>query len=714
MSEILSPCGSKEAFYAAIEAGCDAVYLAGKMFGARSFANNFTNEELIEVINYAHLYGVRVYVTCNILIYEREVNKFLEYIEFLHKNHVDAVIMQDLGMIDLVHKTFPNLEIHGSTQMHIHNLEGALMAKKLGIKRIVLARETPIEVIKKIKEKTGLQIEVFVHGALCASYSGVCLFASSIGPRSGNRGTCSGCCRLPYDLVNKDGKILNQEKYPLSMKDLMTIHELDKLIDIGIDSFKIEGRMKGASYVYTTTKMYKETRDHYLKTKNIIVNQEDLYKLKNIFSRETTKGFILNETNHLVIGSKSPNHQGIPIGRVIKSKNNLIDIKLTDKISIHDGIRIINDSFEYGLVLNEFKINNKQVYSASKNDIISLKVNKQIPLNSQVLKTFSYEIDLETQEKINNKERKISITFSIKIKKDELITLTVSDYKNTITLTSNKPELSKNKEITKDDIREKLEKINNTIYKLENIEIDLDHNLFFPISLINNLKRDILTLLDKERIKNFEKEFKKDNYSCTVPDFKKEEKYSLLTNNKILINNKYSTIYSETLDNFIKKLPKVISSYDDYPDNQEYLIGELGGFYKLKNVISDYSLNVVNSYTVALLHSLGARRVTLSVELLDNQIKDLIDAYKDRYNKLPNLELIIKTNIELMVLKYKFSSNYKEVKYLVDRFKNKYKIIEKNDLTYIYDYKVTKKEDYEKYFSMGINYLREEIDYEGI
>ena len=157
--EILAPCGNIDAFFSAIEAGCDAVYLAGKMFGARAFSNNFTNEELVSVIKQAHLYGVKVYVTCNILIFDREVDKFLDYIRFLHQNNVDAVIMQDLGMIDLVRKKFPNLEIHASTQMHIHNLDGALLAKKLGIKRIVLARETPINVIKQIIDETGLEVE---------------------------------------------------------------------------------------------------------------------------------------------------------------------------------------------------------------------------------------------------------------------------------------------------------------------------------------------------------------------------------------------------------------------------------------------------------------------------------------------------------------------------------------------------------------------------
>ena len=707
MPEILAPSGNIESFYAAIEAGCDAVYLAGKMFGARSFANNFTNEELIEVINYAHLYGVKVYVTCNILIYEKEVNKFLEYIDFLHKNHVDAVIMQDIGMIDLVHKTYPNLEIHASTQMHIHNLDGAMIAKKLGIKRIVLARETPLEVIKEIKEKTNLEVEVFVHGALCVSYSGMCLFASSIGPRSGNRGTCTGCCRLPYDLKDQDLNILNEGKYPLSMKDLMTLDKLDELIDSGIDSFKIEGRMKSPSYVYTTVKMYKETRDNYLKKKKLSINQNDFYKLKNIFSRTYTTGFIFN--NHDVINSNSPNHQGVLIGNVIKSNHNYIDIKLNDNISIHDGLRIINDDFEYGLVLNEFKVKNKQVYKALKNDIISLKVNKEIPLNSKVLRTYSYLIEEEIKEIIKKKLRKIKIAISLTIKKDKEITLEVSDFKNKVVKTSIKPEKAINKKITKEDLILKLEKINNTIYEISSIEIELDDNLFIPISIINNLKREVLELLNQERINNFKKNYKKEIYTILVPDFNKEEKFSLFTNNCDLINSKYSAIYSEILNNSIKKLPKVIDNYDNYLKDKEYLTGELGSLNKLNNIISDYSFNVLNSYSVALLHSLGVKRVTLSHELTDKQINDLIDAYKNRYHKLPNLELIIKTRIEVMVLKYKFSEFYKTMpKYLVDRFNNKYLIIEKNNLTYIYDYKKLKKDNFAYYFSLGINYLREE------
>ena len=707
MPEILSPCGSIESFYAAIEAGCDAVYLAGKMFGARSFANNFTDEELVYVINYAHLYGVKVYVTCNILILEREVDKFLNYVDFLHKNNVDALIMQDLGMIDLVHKTYPNLEIHGSTQMHIHNLDGAMVAKSMGIKRVVLARETPLEVIKEIKEKTGLEIEIFVHGALCVSYSGMCLFARSIGPRSGNRGTCTGCCRLPYKLENSKQEMINSDNYPLSMKDLMTINYLDKLIDLGVNSFKIEGRMKSPSYVYTTTKLYRETRDNYLKTKKIMVNQEDLYNLQNIFSRPTTKGYIFNDDNKEVINPDSSNHQGVLIGKVTKSKNNYIEVTLTDDVSIHDGLRIINKDFEYGLILNEFTINNKQVYNGLKNQVITFKVNKNIPVNSKVYRTLSYKIETEIKNKINQKLRKIPITFKFIALKDKNITLTVTDYQNTLTIEGNKPSISLNKETTKLEIQEKLAKVGDTIYQIDNIMIEKDNNLFIPISEINHLRRDILNKLNELRVLNFKKDYLKKEYKIKVPDFPKDNSYSYLGNST---SNKYKYFYSETDSCKILKLPKVIDNYSKYDPKKEYLVGELGALNSLSNIITDYSFNVTNSYTVAFLHSKGVKRVTLSLELNDKDIEDLVNSYLNHYHKRPNLELIIKSRWELMVTKFNFHNYYNNPKYLIDRFHNKYLLKVKNNLTYIYDYKVTTLDNPNKYFALGINCLRVEED----
>ncbi|MCI5702107.1 MAG: U32 family peptidase [Erysipelotrichaceae bacterium] len=692
--EILSPCGSMDSFYAAIEGGCDAVYLAGKMFGARSFANNFTNEELVYVINYAHLYGVKVYITCNILVLEREVSKFLEFISFLHRNNVDAVIMQDLGMIDLVHKKFPNLEIHASTQMHIHNLDGALMAKKLGIKRIVLARETPLEEIIKIKKYSGLEVEVFVHGALCVSYSGNCLFARSIGPRSGNRGTCTGCCRLPYKVLDEKYNVLNKGDYPLSMKDLETIYNLDKLIDAGIDSFKIEGRMKSPSYVYLATKLYKDTLTNYLKAKTLKVDLKTLHDLKTCFTRNTTNGFIFNETNN--IDDMSSNHLGVLIGKVILEKNNYVSIKLFDKVSIHDGLRI-KDEYEYGLTLNEFRVNNKQVYEAYKNDIITFKVNKKINVDSLVYKTLSYEIDNNILKIIKERIRKIPIKMTCNISLNKEIELIISDNYNTIKVYGEKPSLATKKELTISLVSDKLKKINDTIYKIDNIEINLDKSLFLPISSLNNLRREGIDKLNEARLLKYKKEIVDGTYEISLIDYKKEREFSYLK------DDNYSYL-SKT----IKRIPRVVFDYNKYKDNL-YLVGELGALNKFKSFITDYSFNVFNSYTVALLNSLGALRITLSLELSKKDIEDLVIAYKNRYLKNPNLEVVYKSRWCLMVLKTNFNKIYPGSKYLVDRFNNKYLIVNKDNLTYIYDYKITTINNYQELFDLGVNYLREEL-----
>ena len=226
--ELLAPAGNMESLISAIMAGCDAVYISGKKYGARAFANNFSFEEIVEAIKLAHLYDVKVYVTVNTLIYESEMDDFLKYIEFLYRNNVDAVIMQDLGAMDLVRQVYPKLEIHASTQMNIHSLETVKLLEKLNIKRCVLAREMSLSEIKNIKDNSNMELEVFVQGALCISYSGQCLMSSLIGARSGNRGTCAQCCRMKYDLI-KDNKIVNKDKYILSTKDLCTLKNIDKL-----------------------------------------------------------------------------------------------------------------------------------------------------------------------------------------------------------------------------------------------------------------------------------------------------------------------------------------------------------------------------------------------------------------------------------------------------------------------------------------------------
>ena len=487
-----------EALKAAIKAGCDAVYLGGKNFGARAYSSNFTNEEIIEAINYAHLYGIKIYITVNTLIYDNEVEQFLEYIEFLHKNNVDAVIMQDIGMIDLVRKTYPNLEIHASTQMHIHNIEGVKVCEKLGIKRVVLARELSLTKIKEIKEKTTMPLEIFVHGALCISYSGQCLMSSLIGNRSGNRGTCSQCCRMPYDLISNNKKI-NKDKYLLSTKDLCTIQNLDKIIESGVSSIKIEGRMKRYEYVYEVVSIYRKAIDNYYQKGYIDINNDDIERLYKIFNREFTTGYLFD--NEYIVNQKRPNHIGIKIGNVIEYKNKRVYIKLNKDIRRNDGIRIISKK-DVGLTLINFYKNNKLIEKAKSGDTIYFYLEDIVYPNDTVVLTTSIEQLDDIKEKLKN-NKLININGNIKINKEGIV-LNLSDGINEVSITSDKVEPSKNISIKKEDIYKHISKMGNTIYNLDKLDIELEDNLFVSIHTLNDIRRNIVDKLNQKRLYKYE------------------------------------------------------------------------------------------------------------------------------------------------------------------------------------------------------------------
>lgn len=704
--ELLSPAGNMESLKAAVSAGCDAVYLGGTLFSARAFANNFNDEEIVEAIKYCHLYGVKVYVTVNTLILDREVDRVVDFVRMLHENNVDAIIIQDLGMISLLHQKFPNLELHASTQMHIHNLDGVLMCEKLGLKRVVLARETSIDNIKEIINQSNSEIEIFVHGSLCVSYSGQCLFSSLIGNRSANRGSCTACCRLPYNIINEDNHKLNDGNYPLSMKDLNTLEHIEELIESGVTSFKIEGRMKSKEYVYIVTKIYREAIDSYYTNGKVFINKDLLDKLKRVFYRGYTKGYLFNENINNIINNKYPNHQGVIIGKVIDYKNNYVYVKLSDSACINDGLRIVNDNFEYGHILNEFYQNKKLIKKANKNDIISFKTSKKIPLNSTVLLTKDSSLIKEIDE--IKDERLININISIDIKEKTPIKLVISDGINEVIEYGNIPDISKNKPLTKDIVTSKLIKLGDTIYKVKDLIINLDNNLFVNMSELNNLRRVCINKLNELRIGK--SNFKECEYHLEVKNYPKVEKRTVLVNHDDK-NLNYDLMYSESInDSSIIKLPKVMHDYNNIDVNKEYLVGDLGAFNKLKNIYCDYSFNVFNSYTVALLHSMGAKVITLSLELNYSKIKDLIDNYRERYHANPNLEVIIYGRREVMTLKTNLCKIYGNNIYLEDRFKNKYPIREINNLAVIYDYQVLN--DKTNYYEIGVNYLRDNKEME--
>lgn len=290
--EILAPAGNLATLKSAINNGADAVYIGGKAFSARKNAVNFTNEEIIEAINYSHIYGAKVYITLNTLVSDEEITSVYDFVKFLYEAGADALIIQDLGILKMVKECFPDFEVHASTQMTIHNKDGAKVSKKLGFSRVVLSRELSFDEIKHISESTDIELEVFVHGALCMSYSGQCLMSSFLGARSGNRGLCAQPCRLPYTLLSKDKKPISpKEKYLLSLKDLCLVDELDALKDCKVKSLKIEGRMKSAEYVSLVTSIYDKYRNG---TK---VSKEDYKALESIFSRSGfTKGYLSCDT----------------------------------------------------------------------------------------------------------------------------------------------------------------------------------------------------------------------------------------------------------------------------------------------------------------------------------------------------------------------------------------------------------------------------------
>ncbi|MDE7253595.1 MAG: U32 family peptidase [Acetatifactor sp.] len=307
--ELLAPAGNLEGFYGAIHAGADAVYLGGERFGARAYADNFTSEELLVCIKYAHIWGRRVYLTVNTLVKEAEFAELFPFLQPLYEAGLDGVIVQDIGAFALIREHFPDMELHVSTQMTLTGRYGAKLLKQMGAVRIVPARELSLVQIQEIKESAGLQVETFIHGAMCYCYSGQCLFSSILGGRSGNRGRCAQPCRLPYR-VEREGHA-GQESYLLSLKDMCTVEHLSEFISAGIDSFKIEGRMKRPEYAAGVTAIYRKYIDKVYQGEGGLVAKEDLAALRTLYIRsELQDGYYYRHNGRDMVTLTSPSYSG--------------------------------------------------------------------------------------------------------------------------------------------------------------------------------------------------------------------------------------------------------------------------------------------------------------------------------------------------------------------------------------------------------------------
>ena len=472
--------------------------------------------------------------------------------------------------------------------------------------------------------------------------------------------------------------------------------------------------MKSKEYVYLTTSIYRLALDNYKKYGNTKIAEEDFINLKKIFNREFTKGFIFNEDNDSFTNIYRPNHMGVKIGEVIDYKNNEAIIKLTDNLNINDGIRILSDS-DIGFIVTKMYKDLKSIKSAIKSDIIRIKTPK-VKIKSYVLKTSDYLLINDLNKKMNI-NKKIKINGDINIRKKSPIKFSINDSSNSVCVVSDYiVEESITSKITKEKVLNQINRFGDTIYVLENLNIKMDEDVFIPIQVLNDLRRK--AVLELNNLRMYKNKYIKSNYSISVKDYKRENLKTLLVNDYdsfIKNYNKYDLIYIDKLELYNKvndnkcilKIPRVQEHLKDY--NMKLLVGDLGSLYKYKNVDTDFSLNITNSYSVAYLHSIGVNKITLSYELNYKQVKNLIECYKKRYNKNPNVEVITSARCEAMVCKYNMIKKYKGKNfYLIDRFKNKYKLVYKDNLMYIYDYKRILK-DYD-YYSIGVNSIRTNME----
>jgi len=719
MKELLSPAGNMDCLKAAIHNGADAVYLGGKLFGARKFASNFDREELKEAVYYSHLYGVKVYVTVNTIIYDEEIPEFMDYIDYLYNIGIDALIMQDIGMIYLVRKRYPNFEINASTQIHNHNNEGIKLLKELGIKKVVLDRELSLDEVENLDNS--IEKEVFIHGALCDSYSGCCLISSMNGGRSGNRGECVQSCRLPYKLI-KNGKYIDTDnKYLLSTKELNTIDNFDKLMKSSVSSFKIEGRMKSPSYVGYVTKIYRKLIDCYNSGGKLTVNKEEYNNLKILFNRDFTSGYLFNDK---VMNVGSSNHQGLEIGNVIESTPKKIKIKLSNNLYQEDGIRFKHSGL--GMIAN-FIYNEKDMLISKGNigEIIYIDNKVGLKNNDIVLKTSSSHLENKI---LNTSEKKILIDVDIKSKGNKLLII-FSDDNNIV---SDFIEISKaiKRPTSKEEIIEKISKLGSTPFTINNLNIDIDNDVFVSMKLLNELRRNLCDKLINERTKIIRENIKKDYKLDISKDNNSTYEISVLARNEFQVEAALSLnvdrIYIDNIlyekyknySNVYLRLPRVNKEYNY--DSMNILATEYGAISKYNNksinLNSDYYLNIVNSYGIKFLLDHNVKRVTISPEVNYDDLDNLL--FKDK------LELIVYGRLELMLTKScpireiinSCPCNKNDKYYLEDINGNRYPLIHNNCLTHIMHYKnidYLDKIDY--YKNIGIKSYRLELfdeDYE--
>lgn len=747
--KLLSPVGSMDVLESAVFSGADFVYLSGTRYGARDYAENFDYDEIKKAIRFCHKHNVKVFVTVNISILENEMPEVVDYVYYLYNQGVDGIIVQDIGLASVLNDLIPGLSLHASTQMTIYDYSFVKWLCENNFSSANISREVPLSRIKDISSKLrkndyDINLEVFVHGALCYCYSGQCLMSSFLGGRSGNRGLCAQPCRMRYAFYDYYNTSLSDENYLISTKDLCTYNNVREIIDAGANCLKIEGRMKSSEYVSSTTYAYK----------NAIMGKYDAedYLLLNLaFNRGFTDGYILNRNPSEVISRNRAGNQGYPIGRVIKTDGREVTIKFINKsfptkIVNGDGLKFEYDGESCGMYVSN-------IISQNKNKIrIKTKKGISIEKDSMVYITYSKYLKDKTKAIINKEnvhKTDIDLSITLNNKSQMEIKATCELLENPVEyISTEKFEKAKNRPTTTQTINKQLQKTGNTNYTINKITYDnFKENLFMPISTINNIRREIIEKIDKKIMQSYLptsdesrkckeriNEFKTQHYTKTTTPRNKEWNIYIDKLKQAETIKKYHTIKSVYYDGSFNY--KSIHEYADnitndlttlketLPDKQivwilpQILLDEdlpriKETIAKLKNEninikiqtdniaiaknleVEKYGdhLNIYNNYTInKLSQDPGFKRLMISNEISYEDLKLL-------KNEECELEYTIFGHVQLMITKDDFKNLIDEeitnTYYLTDKRNNRY-LIKKDcyNNSHIYDYRILNLEDH--------------------
>lgn len=691
MIELLAPAGSMEALKTGIASGADAIYLAGKMFGARAYADNFSHEELKEAVEYAHMRNVKINVTVNTLVDQSEIASLKDYLEYLDQIGVDAILVQDLGVAYLAKEVVPDMPLHASTQMTVNNLAGVKALEELGFTRVVLAREVSMEDIRHICANTDLEIEIFAHGAICVCYSGQCLMSSMIGGRSGNRGRCAQPCRLPYTLENEDGATVLEDAgdFLLSPKDMNTLELIPELIEAGVASLKLEGRMKKPEYVAIVVNTYRQKINSVYYGKKV---WKDLGKnLQEIFNREFTTAYLEKNNGRYMMASLKPNNRGLLLGEVInyRKKTHRAEINLYQDLNAGDILICGNKQEEITVNVEE------DVELRGKKSIkTELFIEKPVKNGAKIYRVYNAKLMEDIKGFVQKPEEygRFPIEFKVYARENELFALAGTDGDSAAVVTADfKVVKALKRPADREYIEKQLNRLGNTIYYLEEVTLETDEGIMIPASVINEARRQVTDELMAKRLKGYRRKSVKkimpgavsaqklpemtelvvavddeaklqqvieagadvilyggDTYNhrpIGLKELARVTSYCISQGVKIYLGTPRIMRDSET-EAFSKGLKDIanleINGIYAHSLAQMYLIKK----YTLFDVWADYSFNTWNEPCLEFLNAYGVKGATLSPELTFARDKSLA-----KTNILP-VECLVHGQTELMVSEY--------------------------------------------------------------